>query len=155
MTNQMTLQRFYIGLLLGVVFLTAATWASSARAESPKDILLICNKGVQNASLTTDEVRAIFLKQRKNWNGGAKIIAIHSPEATDLRVQFQKNVLGMQPEEELIYWFAQQARGKGGPPIEFRNTLKAVFKISGAISYVFRQDYKEGVAKILLVVPAQ
>jgi len=151
----MTENRYAICLLAGAILIGSASHPSVVHADSPDDILVIANKGVSNTTLTTDELRSIFLKQRKNWNGGAKIIPIHAPEGSDLRHHFQKLVLSMAPEEELIYWFAQQARGKGGPPIEFRKTQKAVFKISGSVSYVYRKEFKEGVAKVLIVIPTK
>ena len=41
------------------------------------------------------------------------------------------------------------------PPFSFSDALRAVFKVKGAVGYVFRGDYKPGVVKIIMVLPAQ
>ena len=57
--------------------------------------------------------------------------------------------------DEDSYWAeAKIMKGMTSPP-EFSNVLKAVFKVDFSIGYVFRKDYKEGVVKILRVIPKE
>ena len=61
----------------------------------------------------------------------------------------------MTPAEEQSYWQEQKIRKGLTPPAEFASTLKAVFSVKGAVSYVFRKQFKEGVAKVLLIIPGE
>jgi hypothetical protein len=72
-----------------------------------------------------------------------------------LRGDFRKRVLNMEPAAEQRHWEDSKVKfGQSEPPI-FPNTLKAVFKLKGSVSYVYRKDFKADVAKILLVVPSK
>ena len=140
-------------LLLLALLISLAVPSGAAEAEAPQDLLIVANNNVPVSELSLEEVKAIFLKQRKSWRAGSTAVPIHAKAGSPLRKAFVKRVLGMTESEELSYWEGQKIRsGVEGPP-EFGNPLKAVFRIKGGISYVMRSDYKEGVAKILLVVP--
>jgi ABC-type phosphate transport system substrate-binding protein len=144
---------YAVSLALGIV-LGLFSWASTARSDSPYDIMIIANKTRSENSLNLDEVRAIFKKKRTDWKNGGKIVPINAPEESNLRVSFQRRVLVMEPEEEQSYWNDQQARGKSnGPPPKFKNTQKAIFHLKRALGYVFRKDYIPAVCKVLLIVP--
>jgi ABC-type phosphate transport system substrate-binding protein len=133
--------------------LTALLLAGPAAADSPNDILVIANNSVPVDSLSAAEVKAFFLKKRKHWSGGGKAIPIHAPAGSSLRNAFVQRALGMTPAEELSYWQDQQIRRGISGPTEFSNTLKAVFRAGGAVSYVFRSDFRQGAAKVLAVLP--
>jgi len=139
---------FAMGVLLGL------SGFSGARADSPDDLLIIANKMVEEDSLTASTVRSIFLKRRSHWQGGSRIVAINDRGGTALRETFQERILDMSARREAIYWEEQKIKTGAAPPAEMSARLKAVFKIQGAISYVLRSEYKSGVAKILLVIPA-
>ena len=143
--------RLFIPCLAFVVLCVSKP--GSGRAESPNDILIIANHGVSVGSLSQDELKAFYLKQRTSWKGGARVVPIHAKENTPLRKVFVSKVLSMQLAQELSYWQEQKIRKGIAQPPEFGNTLKAVFKIRGALGYVFRKDYREGVVKVLLVLP--
>ena len=77
---------------------------------------------------------------------------INAPTESRLREIFRSKVLGMDWSREQSYWQDEGIRQGLSEPPEFSNTLKAVFKIKSALSYVFRKDFKEGSAKVLLVI---
>ncbi len=124
-----------------------------ARADSPNDILIIANKGVSANSITVPELKAFFLKQKTRWKGGGRVVAVNAKEGNPLRAAFQKALLGMSEAKEKSYWQDQKIRTGLTAPPEFGNLLKATFSLRGSVSYVFRKDYREGVVKVLLVLP--
>lgn len=134
-------------------FLVAAMTAS-AWAESPDDILVIAHSKVGQDEMVPGEVKAIFLKKMNNWPSGDKIVPINAKTGSDLRQRFQEAVLEMEPTVETTYWEAQKIRQGSNPPVEFSDPIRAVFSLRGSISYVYRKDYKHGVAKVLLVIPS-
>lgn len=123
-----------------------------AAAESPDDILIIANNSLSAVSISKAEAREIFLKTRSEFKG-SKTTPVHASNGSALRKAFLQKVLGMNPDEERQYWEKQKIMTGKTPPVGFTNTLKAVFKLKGSISYVYRKDYKD-VTKILLVIPA-
>jgi hypothetical protein len=60
----------------------------------------------------------------------------------------------MSVSEERSYWQNSKIKRGVSEPRAFGNVLKAVFKLRGAVSYVYRSQYKAGAAKIVLVIPA-
>lgn len=141
-----------IGLLL-LPLLVLLLAPVGVRSESPSDILVIANNAAPASTLSLEEVRSIFLKKRASWSAGGKVVPVHAKEGSALRKSFQQRVLAMTAAEEAGYWQDQKIRRGLEGPAEFTNPLKAVFRIKGSVSYVFRSDYKEGVAKVLLVIP--
>jgi hypothetical protein len=57
-------------------------------------------------------------------------------------------------KQEESYWNDARIRKGVSMPAEFSAIQKAVFKIKGAIGYLYRSDYKKGVTKIVLVIPS-
>jgi hypothetical protein len=125
-----------------------------AAAESPDDILVIANKSVIDSEITRSSLRTIFLKKRREWSSGLKTVAINDKDGTELRKAFQERVLEMTPNREKTYWQEQKIKKGITPPATIGNRLKAVYKIKGAVSYVYRKNYKSGVVKVILVLPA-
>ncbi len=126
----------------------------SVEADGPKDILIVANMAVPVNSISEAELMAIFLKQRTSWKNGDKVIPIHTKNPK-LKAQFLKRILGNTITEDDTYWQAQKIKHGTSPPHEFGNNLKAVFRLKGAISYIYRSDYKKNVVKILLTLPQQ
>ena len=145
-----------VGCILVCLFAVgsiAAYPAMSGEKGDPMDILVVVNVGVEAHALSVDVVRDFFLKNKTYWSATNKALALHSTDKA-LRNDFRDKVLQMSAAEEERYWIAEQVRGKKQEPVAFPNTLKAVFKLKGAVSYVYRKDFVGGVAKVVLVVPA-
>ena len=68
-------------------------------------------------------------------------VPIHAPKGSELREVFMERVLGMTAEQETSYREGQKISKAYLPPAEFRNQLKAVFKLKGAVSCVYRSQY--------------
>jgi ABC-type phosphate transport system substrate-binding protein len=139
------------------VIVVLAAWvmsSSPARANSPNDILIVANNAAGGGSLSISDVRDMFLKKRASWSNGAKIMPVNAPEGSSLRTAFRSKVLGMTSAAEQAYWQERKIKAGESVPPEFGDTLRAVFKMKGAIGYVLRSQFKEGTAKVLLVIPA-
>ena len=135
-----------------VAFALVGIFQSPAHADSPNDILVVANKSVPGSSISSSELKAIFLKKKGRWKNGAKAIPINAKDGTALRKAFLQRLLNMEESRERSYWQEQKIRGGTMPPATFSNLLKAVFKVNGSVGYVFRSDYKEGVVKVLMVL---
>lgn len=145
-----TQKKFIIAALL---LLTIAPATISEAQDSPNDILVIANNNVPIDSISVGELKAMFMKRRTTWKNGDKAVPIHARDNSPLRRAFQEKVLGMTAGKERLFWQNQKIEHGITPPPEFANTQKAVFSVRGSVSYVLRSDYKEGVTKVLLVIP--
>jgi ABC-type phosphate transport system substrate-binding protein len=126
-----------------------------AQADDPNDILIIVNKRIDVKDFDLEITRQIFLKVRKRWNDGQKMVPVHAKEGTSLRKTFLSRIMKMSPAVETAYWRDKKIKVGVSKPPEFSNVQKAVFSLRGSISYVYRSQYIEGVVKTVLVVPAK
>lgn len=145
--RQLTMAIAVLSLLLAAPF--------SVSAENPQDILIIVNKSSSVKSASVDELRDVFLKKRSSWSGGDKVIPVHASEGSTLREDFRRRVLNMSSGDEKNYWQEKKIKSGDSKPAEFGDTQRAVFKLRGAVSYVYRSQFKEGSANVVLVVPAR
>ena len=145
--RQLTMTIAVLSLLLAAPF--------SVSAENPQDILVIVNKSSSVKSTSVDELRDVFLKKRSSWSGGDKVIPVHASEGSALREDFRRRVLNMSSGDEKNYWQEKKIKSGDSKPAEFGDTQRAVFKLRGAVSYVYRSQFKEGSANVVLVVPAR
>lgn len=142
-------------LLLMTLVLGLTSVPHESLADDPKDILIVANKSVGVDSLTLGEAKNLFLHKRTQWADGAKALPIYAPQRAPIRAEFDDKVLSMSLEDELVYWYKKKIQ-KGTPsPPEFSNPQKAVFRLKGSVGYIYRSKYREGVSKILLVIPAK
>ena len=135
-------------------FVFAVLWLSTVpiSAESPEDILVIANKSLTAKSISESEIRDVFLKKKESWHTGLPAIPVHAKNAT-LRNDFCQRLLKMNRSEETRYWQQYQIKTGKSQPGSFGNTLKAVYSLKGAVSYIYRSQYREGAANVLLVLP--
>jgi hypothetical protein len=131
--------------------LIVTTALSTSRAESPNDILIIANKSVNAKSISVDDLMAIFLRKMESFGGG-RVVPINAKPGTTTRKAFQTRVLGMDGTSESGYWEKQKIKSGLTPPVEFAETVRAVFHMKGSIGYCRRSEYREGVVNVLLVL---
>ncbi len=141
-------------ICLVLIFQITALPVAPAQTDNPNDILVVVNKSVKTKAITKGELRDIFLKRRKIWQLGQKIVPINAKTGLPIRDTFRKAILNWTKREEDTYWQKQTIMTAESEPVRFGYPLKAVFKLKGAVSYVYRHEYKEGVVKILMVIPA-
>jgi len=130
------------------------TSISASGSANPDDLLIVANNSVSTDHVSVTQVRDYFLKKRSTWPGGDKAIPVNAKDKA-LREAFRKRVLLMSADEEQRYWQNQMVRSAAKAPPEFSNPLKAVFKLKGGLSYVFRKDFPGKIVKIVLEIPAE
>lgn len=148
-------RRFPMKKAIFLLLVFATCWFGTARAlaESPDDILVIVNKAFTLKSVSEGELRDIFLRRKETWSNGLRAVPVHAKNA-QLREDFSQRLLNMNRAEESLFWQQYQIKTGKSQPASFENTLKAVFKLEGAVSYVYRSQYRHGVANIVFVLPA-
>ena len=143
---------FPLLLLTALVCLLVQTALAQTPGKNPDDILIVANKGVSVDKVSLKELKSIFLKKRTSWKNGGKVVAIHARVGTPIRNAFTTRVLGLDNTREQAYWQDMMVKSGVKQPPALGNRLKAVFKLSGGVSYIYRVDYKPNVSKVLLVI---
>ena len=128
-------------------------FSGQGQAKDAQDILVIMNNASSVKSITEDELADLFLKRRQYFGNGEKAVPINSTNTT-LRNDFRQRVLRMSASDEDRFWHNHTIRTGGTPPLVFSQPLKAVFKLRNGISYVYRSEMIESVARVVLVIPA-
>ncbi len=124
-------------LLLTAVAWGGATWVGTAHAESP--LAVVVHPSVAQSTFSKSELSAIFTTRKGNYDGGQRIIVLNLPPRDDSRVLFDRQVLGMGPDEVARYWIDRRVRGGTPPPRHVPTAAlmaRLVEKLPGAIGYV-------------------
>lgn len=102
------------------------------------DIYIIANKDVPVMQLEKNEIAAIYLLKKKQWENGENILPINLPPQADARNHFSAEVFDSTPEKLGSYWDKMLYQGET-PPVT-QNSEQAVIlfveRVKGAIGYV-------------------
>lgn len=112
-------------LLLFTLPLLAEPWVLVTHPQSP----------IQ--TLTKSQVKMIYLKQRRYWEG-TKLEALNLPPSNLLRQAFEKSVLTLRPTQIKQHWMKQHYKGYR-PPYRVESVasvLLFVKKVVGALGYI-------------------
>ena len=127
----------------------------TASAQSDKDVLIIAHPSAPYTSVSFDQLKACFLKKRVIRIGPIHLVPVNALMGSELRKAFQHMVLLMDTDEETKYWQDQKIKGGQEPPVESSTPLKMIRGYVKAVGYVFRNQFKEGQAKIVATIPAK
>ena len=110
--------------------------------------VVIVNNANPVASLTTVELRRIFMKQSRMWPHGEPMVPVDWDSTHYLRSVFSKDVLDRTVREMQEYW-VQQSMTQGLTPPSTQRSARAVMRfvagVPGAISYVPPSEVDETV----------
>jgi ABC-type phosphate transport system substrate-binding protein len=90
-------------LLFAVLWLT---FAANAR-----ELCVIVNKNNPVNGLSLNDLRRMYLSMKLKWSDGKKIVATIYPSGTPERTLFITSVIGMKPEEFLVYYDNEKMKG--------------------------------------------
>ena len=98
---------FARGTLLGLALAAALALAAPLGAE---EIVVIVHPE-RAATLSADQLAQIYLKQRRYWGDGERIVAVNLESASAVRAAFARAVLGQSPAQLSVYWNRQYFLG--------------------------------------------
>ena len=112
---------------------------SPAGAASSVRLAVIANSGVPVHSLSAGEIASVFTRAMRNWKDGSLIRPLNLSPGTAERVEFDRVVLRMEPEQSAQFWVDRIVRGEETAPKAIAKQeilLRLVETTSGAIGYV-------------------
>ena len=127
-----------MSLALGL-FVLIMPWGGRLRAEQRPPLAVIVNQGVPVDALGKAALAAIFTRANRTWKDGSPIRALNLLPQSPERIEFDRVVLHMEPEQSAQYWIDRQVRGEEPAPkaIAKAETLVSLIQtLPGSIGFV-------------------
>ena len=143
-------RRLVIASLAALVGLLLFSAAPALRAADPPLVVIVAaTNPIQDISRAS--LRRAFLGEPTSGPGG-KLIPLNQPPGSSARNQFDRIVLGLDPEDVARFWIDQRIRGQGGAPraIPAAMLVRVIPQLAGTIGYVRANEVGPGV-KIITV----
>jgi ABC-type phosphate transport system substrate-binding protein len=105
--------------------------------------------------LTKNDVRAIYLRQRRLWDDGATIVPINLEAGSEARERFSESVFGQGSRRLATYWNQRYFEEGGLPPATLASQEAVIRFVAGnenAIGYVTQETVGDAV-KVVLALP--
>ena len=122
-------------------------WTGQASTEIIPFVVVVHNANPVK-SLTTLELRRIFMKQSRMWPHGEPMVPVDWDSRHYLRAVFSRDVMSRSVREMAEYW-VQQSMTQGLTPPSTQRSARAVLRfvasVPGAISYVPPSEVDETV----------
>ncbi|TXI22435.1 MAG: hypothetical protein E6Q67_06215 [Roseateles sp.] len=131
-----------------------ATLLALAGAAAQAQVAVVVNPKNPAASLTADQVSAIFLGKTATLPSGATAAPVDQAEGSALREQFYGKVTGKQAAQVKAAWSRLVFSGKGTPPKELGSSAevkKFVAANPDAIGYIEKSALDGSVKAVLTV----
>jgi ABC-type phosphate transport system substrate-binding protein len=130
--------------------LVAALVVASSVASA--DVVVIVNPKNPAASLTTDQVAALYLGNANTFPDGTAATMIDQPEAAGIRGNFYEKATGRSAAQVKATWARITFTGKGTPPKELKSDADVKAFVAGdpkAIGYVDSSQVDASVKTVL------
>ncbi|MCV2354593.1 hypothetical protein LNV09_10505 [Paucibacter sp. B2R-40] len=134
----------------GLFLLAALCISGMAQAQ----VAVIVNSKSPTATMTADQVSAIFLGKSNTLPSGAAALAVDLPESAAARDQFYSKVTGKQAAQVKAAWSRLVFSGKATPPKELATAAdvkKFVAANADAIGYIEKSAVDASVKVVLSV----
>lgn len=125
-----------ISLWLALLLMLAAPLAHAA---SELELAVIVHPSTRVAQLSSHELEAIFTRSQTRWDDGTPMVPLNAPPNSELRTEFDRVVLNLDPTQVGRFWLDRRIRGLGLPPKQVSDpglTLRVVQNLRGSIGYV-------------------
>jgi TonB family protein len=137
----------------GQLLVTAGLVLITALQVGASDVKIIANASVKAHSISTSEIKGVFLQERKMLRDGSLVVPVLEKSGATHEA-FLRQYMNRDSEELNIYYEGLTFSGKGTMPKELssdQEVVAYVAKTKGAIGYVSGATTTEGV-KILQVL---
>jgi len=139
MTHPRLLTLTSLALLIAAL-LPIATPAARA-AGKPLLVVVAAASGIKDIS--TANLRRTFQGLATNFEGGKRFIPLNHGTGTPSRIQFDRAVLGLEPNAVGAFWIDRRIRDESPPPRTVPSpelALRIAASLPGAITYVYPES---------------
>lgn len=115
--------------------------------------------GIDSAvkDVTLDTLRELYLRRRRVWPDGSRVIAVNLPPDTAVREAFSRQVLGRPPRDLASYWNRRYFEGIR-PPLVLRSGTAVCAYVGvepNAIGYLPLADVDRSACRVVLTLPGR
>jgi hypothetical protein len=133
-------------LIAIALLLAAALPFSAARvAAAGKPLVVVVSAAAAMKDISTSNLRRVFQGMPTDFEGGKRFVPLNHPTGTPTRVQFDRAVLGLEPEAVGAFWVDRRIRDESPPPRTVPSgdlALRIAGSLPGAITYVYPVSVK-------------
>jgi len=114
-------------------------------------LVVIVHPDRATAGLTREQLRTMYLRQRRFWDDGKPVVALNRESGSAARETFSRRVLGAASADLIAYWNEQYFDGVFPPPTLSSGTAvkRYVAADRNAIGYVEVHDLDDSVHVLL------
>jgi len=130
----------------------AAAPEPSVRADDQR-LIVVVSHATPLTDASTALLRRAFLGEVAEYASGKRLIPVNHPLNTPGRVQFDRIVLGLQPDEIGRFWVDRRIRDQSGPPRTLPSAeiaLRFVMAMPGGITYVTADQLNDKVRALTI-----
>lgn len=112
---------------------------SLAALNAHAELVVIVNPKSTVASLTTEQVGAIYLGNKNTFPDGSSVVLADQPESASSRNEFYQKATGRSAAQAKATWARITFSGKGTPPKELKSDADVKAFVAGderAIGYI-------------------
>jgi ABC-type phosphate transport system substrate-binding protein len=122
-----------------ILMVAALVLGATVRPASAQDVVVIVNAANGQASISKDQLSAVFLKKSLKWNNGSPAAPVDQAKGSKARETFTRTVHGRSAAALDAYWQQQIFAGKDVPPSEKSSDADVIAFVKanpGAVGYV-------------------
>jgi hypothetical protein len=109
-------RRLALGVV-GILVVLVGGAAATEREGNAVAIAVVVGRGSRVREISKDDLREIYLRRRRVWSDGERVIPINLPADDPLRERFSRLVLGRAPDDLVSYWNARYFEGVMPPTV--------------------------------------
>lgn len=114
--------------------MTALILAALIAAPTEKVVLaVVVDKANPRNDITSEELRALFLGQQREWQDGARVVPLDLEPGSPERQVFNAEVLNMEQSAVDAHWVDQRMRGQQATPPRVAPSVGSVVKLAGKV----------------------
>lgn len=129
--------------------------ATTSAAGGEPVIVVVVNKANPAGAVGASELRPIFQTSKTSWGSGGEATPLNLPNDNKLRQDFDRAVLGLDPDRAARYWKDRKIRGGAHAPKQLPSTsavLATVAADPGAVGYLTASEVNKSVKVIARIV---
>lgn len=133
--------KLLVSAVVTTVLIAVLSISVQAKAE---EILVVVNNSVGDSQLSQNDLRNIYLGNKKYWKGQQRIVVLQRSPSHAGSVSMFKKVVGMSSKEYRLYWRKKELAGDGVEPktvAKASDILKKIASRKGTIGYVLQSEY--------------
>lgn len=150
----MTIRRRNLLTWSAGVALGCALPPSLAQAKGQNQMALVVARNSPIEQLSPFELKKLYLGAHITDSSGERIVPLNHQSRSPDRVAFDREVLGLTPDEAASYWIDRKIRGQSGAPTSLSSAellQRVVSKVEHSIAYV-RLDQVSDAVRVLAVL---